>query len=142
LSIVPARLFDLDIERREARGNPRVREGLRERTRIEVEAAVINVDSSALKLAANRRGAAAVPPSTQALYTAPDLELSNRMEALVPLADPFQPAMTPSSVQNIKLAGLPVATAKALVLDPNELKITPVTGPALPAFSGLRNRND
>ncbi len=39
----------------------------------------------ALKLATKRYGAAAVPPNAHPVYTAPDLELSNRIVALVPL---------------------------------------------------------
>src|ERR1700677_4881759 len=88
----------------------------------------------ALKFAANRYGAAAVPPIAQPVYTAPDFELSNRIDALVPLTPSFHPEITPSSEQNMKSAGLPAWTSKAFVLEANVLNTTPVTGPAVPAF--------
>ena len=59
--------------------------------------------------------------------------MSNRIDAAVPLDDPFHPAITPSSVQNMKLDGFPAATVNAPVFDENELKITPLTGPMFPA---------
>jgi hypothetical protein len=86
-----------------------------------------------LKFAAKRYGAAAVPPKAHPVYNAPDLELSKRIDALVPLT-PFHPEMTPSSEQKMKLAGFPAWTSKAFALEANVLKITPVTGPAVAAF--------
>src|ERR1700739_2748329 len=65
-----------------------------------------------LKFAANRYGVAEVPPRAPPVYTAPDLELSNRIDALVPLTPPFHPEITPSSEQKRKLAGLPTWTSK------------------------------
>jgi hypothetical protein len=55
------------------------------RRRIQVEVAVVHVHCSGMKFAAKRYGAAAVPPTAHPVYTAPDLELSKRIDALVPL---------------------------------------------------------
>src|SRR5579863_3336495 len=56
------------------------------------------------------------------------------MDALDPLTVSFHPEMTPSSEQNLKSAGLPGCTSNAFAFEAKVLKVTPVTGPASPAF--------
>src|SRR5580693_9106817 len=85
----------------------------------------------ALKLAAKMYGAAAVPPTAHPVYTAPDLELSKRIDAWDPLTTSFHPEITPSSEQKMKSAGMPAWTSKAIEFEANALNITPVTGPAV-----------
>src|SRR5580692_11475577 len=56
------------------------------------------------------------------------------MDALDPLTASFHPEMTPSSEQKMKSAGLLGCTSNPFAFEAKVLKITPVTGPAVPAF--------